>query len=121
MFMAPRNPKVDDYPDDESDKFSDLFKDPFQYWDDIWIIDNYYNAKHELQSSIQDVKKYHNGILLDLFENESHPVFKVITNLFGELSDFFNRNKSPDYNFVYDQQLQIIWYHCVLQLHLSLC
>lgn len=69
------------------------------------IIDNYFNAKHELQSSIQDVKKYHNGILLDLFENESHPVFKVITNLFGELSDFFNRNKSPDYNFVYDQTI----------------
>ena len=36
------------------------------------VIDNYFNNKKELQSSIQDVKKYHNGILLDLFENENH-------------------------------------------------
>ena len=50
------------------------------------VIEHYFNSKHELQSSIQDVKKYHNGILLELFENESHEVFKVVTALFRELS-----------------------------------
>ena len=50
------------------------------------VIDHYFNSKHQLQSSIQDVKKYHNAILLDLFENESHEVFKVVSNLFQELS-----------------------------------
>ena len=69
------------------------------------VIDHYFNSKHELQSSIQDVKKYHNAILLDLFENEAHEVFKVVSNLFRELSDFFDRNKSPDYSFVYDQTI----------------
>lgn len=69
------------------------------------VIENYFNSKHELQSSIQDVKKYHNGILLELFENESHEVFKVVTALFSELSEFFDRNKSPDYSFVYDQTI----------------
>jgi aspartate kinase len=69
------------------------------------VIENYFNSKHELQSSIQDVKKYHNGILLELFENESHEVFKVVTALFRELSEFFDRNKSPDYSFVYDQTI----------------
>ena len=69
------------------------------------VIDHYFNSKHELQSSIQEVKKYHNGILLDLFENESHEVFKVVSKLFQELSDFFSRNKSPDYSFVYDQTI----------------
>jgi len=69
------------------------------------VIDHYFHSKHELQSSIQDVKKYHNAILLDLFENEAHEVFKVVSNLFRELSDFFNRNKSPDYSFVYDQTI----------------
>lgn len=69
------------------------------------VIDHYFNSKHQLQSSIQDVKKYHNAILLDLFENESHEVFKVVSNLFQELSDFFSRNKSPDYSFVYDQTI----------------
>ena len=69
------------------------------------VIEHYFNSKHELQSSIQDVKKYHNGILLELFENESHEAFKVVTALFRELSDFFDRNKSPDYSFVYDQTI----------------
>ena len=67
------------------------------------VIDHYYHSKHKLQSSIQAVKKYHNAILLDLFENESEPVFGVVSRLFQELTDFFDRNKSPDYNFVYDQ------------------
>ena len=67
------------------------------------VISNYFEAKHELQSSIQDVKKYHNNILLDLFENEQHPIFKTLSILFDELNAFLKSNKSPDYNFVYDQ------------------
>ncbi len=67
------------------------------------IVHNYFDNKKELQSSIQDVKKFHNAILLDLFENENHPIFKTVSNFFQELSMFFERNKSPDYNFVYDQ------------------
>lgn len=67
------------------------------------VLDNYFNNKKELQSSLQDVKKYHNSILLDLYENENHPVFSKVSALFKELNIFFDRNKSPDYNFVYDQ------------------
>jgi len=67
------------------------------------VLDNYFNKQSELQSSIQDIKKYHNGILLDLFENENHKVFDKVSNLFLELDSFFKTNKSPDYNFVYDQ------------------
>ena len=69
------------------------------------VLDNYFNNKKELQSSIQDIKKYHNAILLDLFENEHHQVFKKVANLFEELVSFLSRNKSPDYNFVYDQTI----------------
>ena len=69
------------------------------------VIRNYFHNKEELQSSLQEVKKYHNAILLDLFENEQHPVFKRVADLFGELSGFYDRNKSPDYNFVYDQTI----------------
>ncbi|OUS01423.1 aspartate kinase [Flavobacteriales bacterium 33_180_T64] len=67
------------------------------------VIKNYFDNKPELQSSIQDVKKYHNEILLDLFENTHHPIFKDIASVFKDLDSFFGRNKSPDYNFVYDQ------------------
>ena len=67
------------------------------------VIHNYFHKKNELQSSIQDVKKFHNAILLDLFDDENHPIFSRVSNFFKELSLFFDSNKSPDYNFVYDQ------------------
>jgi len=67
------------------------------------VIHNYFNNTKELQSSIQDIKKYHNAILLDLFESDSHKVFNSVSLLFKDLSSFFSTNKSPDYNFVYDQ------------------
>lgn len=70
------------------------------------VLDNYFHKKNELQSSLQEVKKYHNAILMDLFDTnsvETHPVFKKVSSLFDELQSFFDRNKSPDYNFVYDQ------------------
>jgi aspartate kinase len=51
---------------------------------------------------MQEVKKYHNQIALDLFE-ETHPVFQVLTKFFVELDQFLSHNKSPNYNFVYDQ------------------
>lgn len=67
------------------------------------VVNNYFHNQGELQSSLQDVKKYHNAILLDLFENENHAVFKKVSSLFDELNRFLSSNKSPDYNFVYDQ------------------
>lgn len=67
------------------------------------VIKNYFENRSELQSSIQDVKKFHNEILLDLFENTQHPIFKKVSGIFEDLDYFLGRNKSPDYNFVYDQ------------------
>lgn len=67
------------------------------------VIKNYFENKSALQSSIQDVKKFHNEILLDLFENTQHPIFKKVSGIFEDLDYFLGRNKSPDYNFVYDQ------------------
>ena len=67
------------------------------------VIKNYFENKKALKSSVQDVKEYHNEILLDLFENENHHAFKKTTSLFNELDTFLKSNKSPDYNYVYDQ------------------
>lgn len=69
------------------------------------VIKNYFENKGELQSSIYEVIKYHNEILLDLFENEGHKVFSAVKSLFDELNLFFKSNKSPDYNYVYDQTI----------------
>ncbi|TPD65366.1 aspartate kinase [Flavobacterium microcysteis] len=67
------------------------------------VIKNYFEKSAELQSSIQDVKKYHNQILLDLFEDDKNAVFAAINQLFSDLEGFLKSNKSPNYNFVYDQ------------------
>ncbi len=67
------------------------------------VVKNYIDKSPELQSSLQDVKKYHNQILLDLFEEETHEVFNVVNKLFADLEYFLKSNKSPNYNFVYDQ------------------
>jgi aspartate kinase len=67
------------------------------------VIKNYFDNKSELQSAIQEVKEFHNSILLDLFENTQHPIYKRVSSIFEDLDGFFLRNKSPDYNFVYDQ------------------
>ena len=67
------------------------------------VIKNYFEKSNGLQSAIQDVKKYHNQILLDLFDNEDDDVFFAVNNLFADLEYFLRSNKSPNYNFVYDQ------------------
>lgn len=67
------------------------------------VIGNYFDNKPELQNAIQAVVTYHNDIILALFENKNHPVFESVKSLFEELNTFLKTNKSPDYNFVYDQ------------------
>jgi len=67
------------------------------------VIKNYFEKSPELQSSVQDVKKYHNQILLDLFDDEKNGAFTAINTLFSDLESFLKNNKSPNYNFVYDQ------------------
>jgi aspartate kinase len=67
------------------------------------VIKNYFDNPAELQSSVQEVKKYHNQILLDLFEDDKNKVFESVNTQFSELEYFLAHNKSPNYNFVYDQ------------------
>ncbi|MEQ3690135.1 MAG: aspartate kinase [Flavobacterium sp.] len=67
------------------------------------VIKNYFDKSPALQSSIQEVKKYHNQILLDLFDDEEHDAFYAVNNHFEDLEYFIRSNKSPNYNFVYDQ------------------
>ena len=67
------------------------------------VIKNYFEKSPALQSSIQEVKKYHNQILLDLFDDEDHDAFYAVNSHFEDLEYFIRSNKSPNYNFVYDQ------------------
>jgi aspartate kinase len=67
------------------------------------VIKNYFDKSPELNSSVQEVKKYHNQILLNLFEDETNEVFSAVNAQFADLEYFLAHNKSPNYNFVYDQ------------------
>ncbi|CAM4083911.1 aspartate kinase [Flavobacterium antarcticum] len=69
------------------------------------VIKDYFDQAKSLQASVQEVKKYHYEIIMDLFDTENHPVFKQVNHLFGELDHFLNHNKSPNYSFVYDQMV----------------
>jgi aspartate kinase len=67
------------------------------------VIKNYFNKSNELHASLQEVRKYHNQILMDLFDDEEHDVFYAVNSHFADLEYFIRSNKSPNYNFVYDQ------------------
>jgi aspartate kinase len=67
------------------------------------VIKHYFEKSAELNSTVQEVKKYHNQILLDLFEDENNEVFTAVNTQFSDLEYFLSHNKSPNYNFVYDQ------------------
>jgi aspartate kinase len=67
------------------------------------VIKDYFDKAKTLQASIQEVKKYHNQIIMDLFDEENHPIFQSINKLFDELDYFLSHNKSPNYSFVYHQ------------------
>ncbi|SDM40590.1 aspartate kinase [Kriegella aquimaris] len=67
------------------------------------VVKAYFDDKVNLASVVQEVIDYHGGILSDLFDNDQHPIFKRIKLLFDEVQGFLTWNKSPNYNFVYDQ------------------
>ena len=67
------------------------------------VIKNYFEKSNEFHSSLQEVRKYHNQILLELFDDEEHDVFFTVNSHFADLEYFLRSNKSPNYNFVYDQ------------------
>ena len=64
-------------------------------------VQNYFD-KIDYQSEIEKVKQNHLEISRGLFQ-ENHPVFAEISLFFDDIESFLRRNKSPNYNFVYDQ------------------
>lgn len=71
------------------------------------VIKHYFDKSAELLASIQEVRKYHNQILLELFEDENHAVFAAVGKIFSDLEVFLKGTKSPNYNYVYDQVVSL--------------
>lgn len=63
---------------------------------------NLYFKKEDYQHEIQHIKNTHTAIAGGLFK-DNNPVFGEIELFFDDIESFLRRNKSPNYNFVYDQ------------------
>jgi aspartate kinase len=67
------------------------------------VVDAYFKEKQEVTAILQEVREYHLAIMKELFPGGKHKVFKDTALLFEEVQGFLAWNKSPKYNFVYDQ------------------
>ena len=65
------------------------------------VVEFYFN-KSDYQQEIAKIKEEHIQIAKGLFD-ENHHVFGEIKLFFDDIESFLRRNKSPNYNFVYDQ------------------
>ena len=62
----------------------------------------YYFKKEDYQAEVEKIKQSHLEITKGLFA-ENHSIFGEVALFFDDLDSFLRRNKSPNYNFVYDQ------------------
>ncbi|UFH31711.1 aspartate kinase [Chryseobacterium sp. C-71] len=61
-----------------------------------------YFKKDNYQTEIENIKQKHIEIAKGLFSDD-HAAFEEINLFFDDIVSFLRRNKSPNYNFVYDQ------------------
>jgi len=67
------------------------------------LVGNYFDNKSQIGDSLTFIVDYHTDIIRGLFPNPSHPIYTRVSSLYKEIESILKTNKSPDYNFVYDQ------------------
>ena len=67
------------------------------------VVDAYFKDKKALGESMKFIVEFHRAIVEELFEEKDHEVYEEVGSLFDEIRGFLAWNKSPNYNFVYDQ------------------
>lgn len=67
------------------------------------VVNNYRNDSSKLSQSLNVVRDFHHQIIVDLFPNTDHPMFKELEDHLQDITSFLENNKSPNYNFIYDQ------------------
>ena len=65
------------------------------------VVEDYFRGE-DYQAEIEKIKEFHIAIATGLFP-EHHKVFAEIALFFDDIDAFLRRNKSPNYNFIYDQ------------------
>lgn len=67
------------------------------------VVNAYFNDRASLAKAFVEVIEYHEEVCTELFAQKGHPIFTKVKALFEEVKGFLAWNKSPKYNFVYDQ------------------
>jgi len=67
------------------------------------VITLYFEKSTKLKDKIKQIKDYHYEILDALFNQQQHPAYTKTNYFLDELEIFLERNKSPNYDYVYDQ------------------
>lgn len=67
------------------------------------IINAYFDDKKDIPFKVAALVDYHHCIVSELFPNPTHRIYADIQILIDEINGFLVWNKSPNYNFVYDQ------------------
>ncbi|NAW51207.1 aspartate kinase [Elizabethkingia argentiflava] len=65
------------------------------------VVENYF-AKGDYKAQTTQIKQAHIDVAKGLFP-EGHTIYGDIEEFFYDIESFLRRNKSPNYNFVYDQ------------------
>jgi aspartate kinase len=68
------------------------------------VIHAYFNNKNQVSETIEASYRYHLDIISELFP-KNHLIFETVHTLFKNLKNFLDHNKSPNYDFVYDQEI----------------
>lgn len=90
------------------------------------VVHNYLHKQTELDTALQVVKDFHYPIVQELFSDNKSKVYQDLEQVFTQLANFINTNKSPDYNFIYDQIVSqgeiistLILHHYLLELNIQ--
>ncbi len=67
------------------------------------IVESYLNKNLDRNDQIKSLQEYHLKILEQLFKTNQQPVFNKVKDLFTDLETTLTRNKSKQYDYLYDQ------------------
>lgn len=73
-----------------------------------------YFEKNSYEEKLNEIKNFHLKVAQDLHA-ENHNIFTILQGYFEQIEDFLLKNKSPNYDYVYDQ---IISYGELLSSHI---
>ena len=63
----------------------------------------YADQRPDMQQIFGNIKNYHQNILLQLFEDQNHPVYDEIENCFVEIDWIIEDEPHDEFDFIYDQ------------------